>query len=104
MTFTIRPSAVTLARRSFAKAGIAAGLLRPEKVTDAEGVGLVAHEPQPGEVVVVELEDRLVGAHVAQDDVDRVSGGRLGEEAVEAGDDARRAGQRIDVDDALQAE
>ena len=33
------------------------GLLRPEQVADAEGVGLVPDEPQAGEIVRVELED-----------------------------------------------
>ena len=84
--------------------GNPSGFLRPEEMTDAEGIGLVADEPQPREVILVQPEDALVGADVVKGDVHRVPAGWLGEKPVQASDDARRAGQRIEVDDALQPE
>jgi hypothetical protein len=81
-----------------------ARLLRPEQVPDAESIGLVADEPQAREIVLVELEDAFVRSHVVEDHVDRIVARRLREEAVEAGHHARCSGQRVDVDDAVEAE
>jgi hypothetical protein len=68
----------------------------------AEGIGLVSHEAQPSQVVLVEPEDVLVGAKVVEDDVGRVSAGRPGQKPVEPSNDTRCAGQGIKIEDALE--
>ena len=71
--------------------------LRPDQVGDPGGVGVVAGQAQAGEVGAGEAEGGGVAARVAERDVLGRGGARRGEEAVEAADEARGAGVRVEV-------
>jgi hypothetical protein len=73
-------------------------------VVGAGDVDVVAGQPQAGQVRGAQPEQVGVSAHVRQRDGAGRAGARGGEEAVDPSHLARRAGEAVDVDDALRPE
>ena len=69
-----------------------------------EDLGVAAHELQPVDVARTQPEHALVRAHVVERDLGGVVARGAGQEAVELGDDARRVGLPVELEQALAAE
>ena len=81
-----------------------AGLLLPAEVRGPVVPGRAGGLPEAGEVRLLQAEGGAVLRDVAERDVGGIARARRREEAVEAGDELRRSGVRVGLDQAARAE